>query len=133
MHALSSRAVLREGSGRDRDIRHSTAKDIPAEIPYHLTPIGRAYYVYILSNQSKTLYIGVTNDLERRVREHKGKSIKGFTRQYNVTQLVQYDEFPTPSQAIEREKKLKGWSRAKKIALVESNNPRWEDWAADWT
>ena len=90
------------------------------------------YYVYILTNQSRTLYIGVTNDLEHRVRQHRSKRIAGFTAKYNVTMLVCYEEFSDVREAIECEKRLKGWTRAKKIALIEQENPRWEDLAADW-
>src|SRR5438067_13033328 len=84
-------------------------------------------YVYIMSNQSRTLYVGVTNDLETRVHQHKSKQIPGFTAKYNITWLVYYEDFPDPMQAIEWEKRIKGWTRAKKLALIEEKNPRWED------
>jgi putative endonuclease len=92
----------------------------------------KAYYVYIMSNQSRTLYVGITNDLEHRVRQHKSKSIPGFTAKYSVTMLVFYEEFADVNQAIEWEKRIKGWTRAKKIALVEECNPHWEDLANAW-
>ncbi len=92
----------------------------------------RSYYVYILTNQSRTLYTGVTNDLERRVFEHKNKLVRGFTSKYNITKLVWYEEFNDIYQAIEGEKKIKGWLRSKKIALIESTNPEWHDLARDW-
>ena len=92
----------------------------------------KRYYVYIMSNQSRTLYVGVTNDLEQRVRQHKSKLIPGFTAKYNVTSLVFYEEFADVNQAIEWEQRLKGWTRAKKIALIEEGNPQWEDLARDW-
>ncbi|MFL5382582.1 MAG: GIY-YIG nuclease family protein [Longimicrobiaceae bacterium] len=76
------------------------------------------YFVYILSNASRTLYIGVTNDLVRRVYEHEQKQVPGFTAQYNVTQLVYYEEAAHPQVAIAREKELKGWRRSRKVALV---------------
>ncbi len=84
------------------------------------------YYVYILSNVSKTLYIGVTNNLERRMYEHKNKLINGFTKKYNLTKLIYYETTSDIGAAIYREKQLKGWLRSKKIALIEENNPGWD-------
>jgi putative endonuclease len=92
----------------------------------------RRFFVYILTNASKTLYIGVTNNLERRVGEHKAKSADSFTSRYNITQLAYFGEFNDPRDAIEYEKKLKGQSRKKKIELIESQNPTWRDLSADW-
>jgi putative endonuclease len=86
------------------------------------------YYVYILANWSnKVLYTGVTNDLERRVYEHKNKLIKGFTEKYNVNKLVYFDTTTDVRAAIEREKQIKGWTRHKKDDLVNSINPQWKD------
>jgi len=93
----------------------------------------KTYHVYILTNQSRTLYIGVTSDLNKRIRQHKTKCVEGFTARYNVDQLVYYEEFATPAEAIAREKQLKGWTRAKKIALIEQANSRWEDLANGWS
>ena len=90
------------------------------------------YYVYIMANKSRTLYVGVSNDLERRVYEHKHKLIKGFTSKYNITKLVWYETFPDIQQAIEGEKRLKGWLRSKKIAMIEALNPNWEDLSQRW-
>lgn len=87
----------------------------------------KTYYVYILSNNSKTLYIGVTNNLDRRIYEHKNKLIDGFTKKYNLTKLVYYETTSNIEGAIYREKQLKGWSRIKKIALIEEKNPFFED------
>ncbi len=88
----------------------------------------KAYYVYILTNKyNKVLYIGVTNDLQRRVYEHKRGTIEGFTKKYNLTKLVYFEEFTNINDAIAAEKKLKGWLRLKKIALIESKNPDWKD------
>ncbi|HYE11943.1 MAG TPA: GIY-YIG nuclease family protein [Patescibacteria group bacterium] len=86
------------------------------------------YYVYILANWSnKVLYTGVTNDLERRLYEHKNKLIKGFTEKYNVNKLVYFDTTTDVRAAIEREKQIKGWTRHKKDDLVNSINPQWKD------
>jgi putative endonuclease len=90
------------------------------------------YYVYIMTNHSRTLYIGVTNDLERRVYEHKHKLIPGFTSRYNITQLVYYETTTDVRAALEREKQIKGWVRRKKIALIEEENSHWNDLSADW-
>jgi putative endonuclease len=94
--------------------------------------VKKQWYVYILTNNSCTLYVGVTNDLQRRVYEHKEKEVPGFTSKYNVSQLVYYEVYDSPIHAIEREKQLKSWRREKKIALIRSTNPRWLDLAADW-
>jgi putative endonuclease len=90
------------------------------------------YYVYIMTNVSRTLYTGVTNDLRRRVYEHKHKLVEGFTRRYNVTLLAYYEATPDVRSAIAREKQIKGWDRAKKIALIEAANPQWLDLSAGW-
>ena len=90
------------------------------------------YYVYIMTNKSKTLYTGVTNNLKRRVYEHKHKLVPGFTSKYNITQLVYFETTPDVRSAIAREKQIKGWLRAKKIALIDSANPKWQDLSAGW-
>ena len=89
-------------------------------------------YVYILSNKSKTLYIGVTNDLQRRIYEHKHKLIDGFTKKYNLTSLVYFETFNNMQDAIQREKQLKNWHREWKINLIESINPGWKDLSEDF-
>ena len=89
------------------------------------------FYVYILSNASRTLYVGTTNDLVRRVWEHKQKLESGFTAKYNVTQLVYFEAAAHPQVAIAREKELKGWGRARKIALISAANPSWRDLSED--
>ncbi len=90
------------------------------------------YYVYILTNKSKTLYIGVTNNLERRIYKHKQKLILGFTQKYNLNKLIYYEETSDINSAISREKQIKGWLRVKKIALIESVNPEWHDLSDGW-
>lgn len=90
------------------------------------------FYVYIMSNHSKTLYTGITNDLQRRVYEHKNKLIDGFTKKYKLTKLVHYEQYTNSIDAIKREKQIKGWLRKKKIILIESSNPNWKDLSMDW-
>ena len=90
------------------------------------------YFVYIMTNKSGTLYVGVTNDLERRISEHKNSLIEGFTKKYKINTLLYYEETNDVRAAIEREKQIKGWRREKKIALVESINPTWKDLSEDW-
>lgn len=90
------------------------------------------YYVYILTNRSKTIYTGVTNDLQRRLYEHRNKMIPGFTSKYRIDKLVYFEETNDIKVAIAREKQIKGWLRAKKIALIESINPQWEDLSKEW-
>jgi putative endonuclease len=85
------------------------------------------YYVYILSNKSKTLYTGVSNNLTRRVYEHRHKLIEGFTKKYNIDKLVYFEVFSNVDDAIRREKQIKGWLRKKKIELIESLNSEWND------
>jgi putative endonuclease len=92
----------------------------------------KRYYVYIMTNKSRTLYTGITGNLERRVYEHRHKLIPGFTSKYNITKLVYYEETQDVRAAIAREKQIKGWLRAKKIALIESVNPQWEDLSLRW-
>jgi len=88
--------------------------------------MGRTYYVYILANQSRTLYVGVTNDLKRRMMEHR-EGVGGFAWRYNTFQLMHFEEFVDVREAIAREKEIKGWRREKKMWLIERNNPGWED------
>ena len=90
------------------------------------------YYVYIMSSHRGTLYTGVTNDLMRRVYEHRNKLIEGFTKRYNVSKLVYYEATEAIESAIVREKQIKGWLRSKKVALIESANPYWVDLAEGW-
>jgi putative endonuclease len=85
-------------------------------------------YVYIVSNWSRTIYIGVTNDLKRRIAEHKLKLIPGFTQKYNIAILVYFEEFHDIRDAIRREKQLKGWKRERKIKLIEALNHFWKTW-----
>lgn len=90
------------------------------------------YFVYIVASGSGTLYIGITNSVYRRALQHKRGEIEGFASKYGCTRLVYVESFDDVHKAIGREKQLKGWTRAKKIALIESTNPRWEDLAEKW-
>jgi len=90
------------------------------------------YYVYIITNHSGTLYVGVTNDLERRVMEHKEFKIDGFTKRYRINRLVYYEETPNVEAALEREKQIKRWRREKKIMLIDLENPTWRDLSEGW-
>ena len=92
----------------------------------------RTYYIYIMASRSRVLYTGVTNDLTRRVNEHKRGVNAGFTSKYRVTRLVYFEEFADIRDAIAREKAIKGWKRSRKITLVEARNPAWEDLAREW-
>jgi putative endonuclease len=92
----------------------------------------RTYSVYILASRSRVLYIGVTNDLARRVDEHKRGGVVGFTSRYRVTRLVYFEEFADIRDAIAREKQLKGWRRSRKTELIERRNPAWQDLAEGW-
>jgi putative endonuclease len=90
------------------------------------------YFVYIMSNKSRRLYTGVTNSIHRRAYEHKHKLVPGFTSQYCFDRLVYYEEFGDIRSAISREKKIKGWTRAKKLALILDKNPLWADLSEGW-
>jgi len=91
------------------------------------------FYIYILTNKKDgTLYIGLTNELERRILEHKSKAVPGFTARYNLDKLIYIEEFETYPEAFERERRLKRWKRQWKIELIESMNPLWKDISEDW-
>jgi len=92
----------------------------------------KEYYVYIMTGLSDTLYIGVTNDLERRVYEHKHQITRGFTSKYNLDRLVFCEATGNVNEALAREKQIKGWKRSKKVALIEWQNPGWRDIADEW-
>jgi putative endonuclease len=87
----------------------------------------KSYFVYILSSASGVLYTGVTNNLKKRVMQHKQKLVAGFTKKYNVNRLVCFEIFHDVRAAIAREKQIKSWRREKRVALIESNNPKWVD------
>ena len=90
------------------------------------------FHVYITASKSRVIYAGMTNDLARRVREHKEKGTQSFTNRFNVDRLVWFEEHGGPRSAIAREKQIKGWVRVKKIALIEAKNPQWKDLSIDF-
>lgn len=85
-----------------------------------------------MTNPSRTLYTGLTNSIRRRVREHKLRLTPGFATKYNITRLVYYESFGDVRNTIEREKQIKAWTRAKRVALIESVNPKWDDLSREW-
>ena len=90
-----------------------------------------SFFVYMAASPSRTIYIGVTNDLARRMHEHRMKVTPGFTATYKIDRLVWFEEFADAASAISREKQLKNWTRAKKIKLIESMNPEWDDLSSE--
>jgi putative endonuclease len=94
--------------------------------------VDHKYFAYIVTSRSGTLYIGITNNIYRRALEHKSREIEGFSSKYHCDRMVHYEGFQDVQKAIAREKQLKGWRRSKKIALIESSNPRWVDLAEKW-
>ncbi|MBN2313406.1 MAG: GIY-YIG nuclease family protein [Sedimentisphaerales bacterium] len=90
------------------------------------------YYIYIMTNRSGTLYIGVTNNIRKRIFQHKNQLVEGFTKKYNINRLLYYETFSDIHSAIAREKSIKGWLRSKKIELIETINPNWADLSKDW-
>jgi len=94
--------------------------------------MSRTYYVYILASRSRNLYTGVTNNLERRIAQHRSGLILGFTRRYRIFRLVRYETFGDIRMAIAREKEIKAWRWEKRLCLIEHDNPRWDDLATEW-
>ena len=90
------------------------------------------FYVYIMASKSRRIHTGVTNNIGRRVKQHKASEIEGFTQWYKINRLVHYEVFQYIGNAIHREKEIKRWDRAKHVALIERENPTWEDLAEDW-
>ena len=93
--------------------------------------MGKLYCVYILASRSRVLYTGVTSQLLERVKQHREGLVPGFTSRYRIHRLVYFETYQSPKPAIAREKEIKSWSRAKKVALIEERNPTWEDLAGD--
>jgi putative endonuclease len=93
--------------------------------------LTKRYFIYIMASHSRVIYVGMTNDLPRRVAQHQQKLIEGFTQKYNVTRLVHYEMTEDVHAALAREKQIKAWRRSKKVALIESSNPAWKDLSGD--
>ncbi len=93
----------------------------------------KSYYTYIVASRSHTLYIGITNNLDQRIWQHKNKTHRGFSATYNCNRLVWFETFSNVLTAIAREKELKGWRRARKIELIEQANSTWNDLSETWT
>jgi putative endonuclease len=112
---------------------HSPEKGNPKVLSFIMFKPTHQYFVYILaSKKNGVLYIGVTNDLERRMIEHKNKFVKSFASRYNVDKLVYFEQYSNINKAIKREKRLKKWNRQWKIDLIEEENPKWIDLAEGW-
>ena len=94
--------------------------------------VGKTYYIYIMSNQSRTLYIGFTNDIKKRAYQHKAELVEGFTKRYKVDELVYIESFHDVNSAIAREKQIKHWGRKKKLVLIMKENPEWRDLSDGW-
>lgn len=92
----------------------------------------RIYYVYIMASRSLNLYTGITNSIYRRALQHRHGELDGFTKKYNINRLVYYEVFHNVSAAIAREKQIKSWTRVKRIALIKTKNPTWQDLAEGW-
>ena len=92
----------------------------------------RRYYVYIMASRSLNLYMGVTNNICQRALQHKSGEFEGFTKKYHINRLVYYERFGHIGNAIAREKQIKSWTRAKRLALIKSKNPAWQDLAEGW-
>ncbi|HLX05153.1 MAG TPA: GIY-YIG nuclease family protein [Candidatus Binatus sp.] len=135
---VSFRAESAERESRLRSLCHSERSEESRLLKQYAKMVEQQallrlyrYYVYIMSNLSRTLYAGVTNDLERRVNEHKSGIFDSFTKRYRVNRLVYFQETNDINEAIEAENRIKGISRSKKIALVEEENPSWRDLSAE--
>ena len=93
---------------------------------------NKQYYVYIMTNKSGTLYTGLTENLKKRIDQHKNKLVEGFIKKYNINKLLYFETFHDVYSAIDREKTIKGWVRRKKLDLIRTTNPDWTDLSQDW-
>ena len=105
---------------------------LDSRMDHTLMNISKYYYVYLLGNKSKMLYVGMTNNLERRLFEHKRKLNDSWATRYNLHKLLYFEVYLTPGEAITREKQIKKWSRRKKISLFRKSNPGWDDISENW-
>ena len=132
--------IWRDGNSRQKELKnekHSSylflCHSEEAERLRNLMADEKQYYVYLLTNwNNKVIYVGITNDLRRRLFEHKNKLVKGFTEKYNVTKLIYFETTTDVTSAIAREKEIKKWRREKKNRLVETINPDWKDLSTGW-
>lgn len=92
----------------------------------------KTFYIYIMVSKSGTLYVGMTNNIKRRVFEHKNHLVPGFTDKYSIDRLLYFETFAKPASAINREKQIKAWRREKKVKLIDSQNPAWNDLSEGW-
>ena len=92
----------------------------------------KTYYVYIMASKTGTLYVGITNNIKRRVYEHKNSLVAGFTQRFHIDRLLYVETINDPAYAIDREKQIKRWRREKKVKLIDSVNPEWEDLSQEW-
>jgi putative endonuclease len=109
--------------------------DIQTSLNPHISMITmreRCYYAYIVASRSRVIYVGVTNNIERRLTQHKERACEGFTATYHCDRLVWFQRYNAPAAAIAREKELKGWRRSRKIELIQRENPTWVDLSEDW-
>jgi putative endonuclease len=120
------------GSAETRFAQDDTALVVVGQADRMRAMSEGIYFTYIVASRSRTLYVGVTGDLRKRVFEHKQKLHEGFSATYNCDRLVWFERLAEVDHAIEREKQLKGWRREKKIALIEVNNPTWVDLSEGW-
>ena len=93
---------------------------------------NKTFYIYIIASKSGTLYVGITNNIQRRVLEHKNHLVPGFTDKYSIDRLLYIETFANPASAINREKQIKAWRREKKVKLIDSQNPAWKDLSEGW-
>ena len=127
----SEREVVLDRTSNGRSVKKVEKPPLRKLLTGYANPMQ--YFVYIISNVANTsVYVGVTNNLERRIYEHKNKVNDGFTKKYNVTKLVYFEETNSINSAIEREKQIKKWSRTKKDELINSINPTWKDLSVGW-
>lgn len=94
---------------------------------------NKTFYIYIMASKSGNLYIGMTNNIKRRVFEHKNHLVPSFTGKYSIDQLLYVETFTNPASAINREKQIKAWRREKKVELIDSQNPAWNDLSENWS
>ena len=126
------RESFRQAAGRVRSLSLTNVRMRTYGIIFSMRNYTRTYYVYIMFSRSGVLYIGVTNNLLRRVYEHKRMSVRGFTQKYRVVYLAFFEKTDDITVAISREKELKKWRREKKLALIATQNPDWDDLSAGW-